>query len=149
MNAVVDAEVIWIQLRVRREGYVDAVQAQARFIRQVWTKDVRFVQGEYLPPRLARVTPSGKRVSLKIWLTAFVTLEGVIAMKAIVGVEIVTHIASPLIEIDRRSVRPGKPSDFDSINNIDACGSRNQRQQLNNRRIRCQPLVVRLSAYCW
>ena len=125
VNAVVDAEVIRIQLGVRRKGNVDPVQAQARLVRQVWTKDVGLVEGENLPPRLARVTPTGKRISLKIWLAAFVTLEGVIDMKAIVGAKIVTHIAGPLIEIDRRRARPGKSSNCNSINNIDACGSRN------------------------
>ena len=104
IDSVVDAEVRRIQLRIRRERNVDAVEAQARFIRQVWTKDVRFVQGEYLPARLACITQAGNRISLKIWLAALVALEGVVTVQSIVGAKVVTHIAGPLIDIDRRSI---------------------------------------------
>ncbi len=102
IDSVVDAEISRIQLRIRRERDVDAVESQSRFVGQVWTKDVRFVQGEDLPSRLARVAQTRQRVSLKIRLAAFVALEGVVAVKAIVGAEVVTHVAGPLIDIDWR-----------------------------------------------
>ena len=48
VNPIVDIKIERIELQVRREGDVNAIEPKARFIGQIWTKDVRFVQREYL-----------------------------------------------------------------------------------------------------
>ena len=51
-----DPEVSRVQLQVRRKRDVDAIESESRFIGQVWTKDVRFVERKDLP-RDWRVSP--------------------------------------------------------------------------------------------
>ena len=83
-DAVIDAEIERIDLEVRREGDVDAIESEPRFVGQVWTKDVRLVEREDLPVRLPRIAKARQGVALKIRLAAPVRWKRVVAVDTIV-----------------------------------------------------------------
>ena len=69
-----------------------------------------FIQSKNLPARLARIAKARDRVPLQSGLTAKISLESVVAVKPVVTSQSMANIASPLIDIDRRSSRPANYS---------------------------------------
>ena len=104
-DAVVDAEIGGVDLEVRLEGDVDAVEAEPRLVHQIRAEDVGLVQGHDLAVRVAGVAETGNGVALQGRLAAAVALERVVAVQRVVLTEAVAHVAGPLIDIDRRRRR--------------------------------------------
>src|ERR1044072_9986284 len=69
-HTVLDAEIEWVELCVRRKDDVDAIETETRFVHDCRTERVRLVQRENLAPRLARVAEVRDRVSLQRGVTA-------------------------------------------------------------------------------
>src|SRR6185369_1667132 len=97
-----DTEIEWIQLGVRREGDVDAIETKPRFVDDRGTERVCLIEREDLPARLPRVAETRDRVSLERRLAALIALQCVVSMQAIVNADVVLYVEGALIDIHRR-----------------------------------------------
>ncbi len=78
--------------------------------------------------RLPGIAEARQGVALETWLAAPVLLEGVVTVQAIVVADGMTHVAGPLVNIDRGCSRTGPSSYRNTANSVDTRRAWNQRQ---------------------
>src|SRR5207302_7532092 len=92
-------EVCRIDFGLMPDRRVDAIEADARFVDQVWIKNVHIVKGEDLMTNLEHIAEVWDGCRSIRWLAPSILLDRVIRVQMIRFGQFMAHIAIPLIEV--------------------------------------------------
>ncbi len=104
-GAVVEAERGRIHGVLGLEDDLDAVHAEANVVDEAGSEHVRLIEGEYLAAGGAMVAGAGNGTALQRGLAARIALDGVVAVQAVAGADLVAEVGRALIDVNRRDER--------------------------------------------